>query len=185
MISTHKKWNVHGQCKKFASPNTRDTNMLVFFALGNAKVLSFALGNAKMPDASSVASQWNIGFRIYTSLQKSLKEVWKTLKRECFLLDFHRNLGWREPRHVTRTHPALHREGQPVFWGLGLGAFVHSSEHIPHYNVIWQSKWSLTVLKSWTVTCRLVVRWLFSISCSPNLHVSIIAQHIWGADIST
>ena len=38
--------------------------MLVFFALGNAKVLSFALGNAKLPDASSFASQWNIGFRI-------------------------------------------------------------------------------------------------------------------------
>ena len=36
--------------------------MLVFFALGNAKVLSFALGNAKLPDASSFASQWNIGF---------------------------------------------------------------------------------------------------------------------------
>ena len=34
--------------------------MLVFFALGNAKVLSFALGNATLPDASSFASQWNI-----------------------------------------------------------------------------------------------------------------------------
>ena len=40
--STPKKRNVHGQRKKFASPNARDTNMLVFFALGNAKVLSFA-----------------------------------------------------------------------------------------------------------------------------------------------
>ena len=36
--------------------------MLVFFALGNAKVLSFPLGNAKLLDASSFASQWNIGF---------------------------------------------------------------------------------------------------------------------------
>ena len=35
--------------------------MLVFFALGNAKVLSFVLGNAKLPDASSFVSQWNIG----------------------------------------------------------------------------------------------------------------------------
>ena len=43
--------------------------MLVFFAkvlslaLPNAKVLSFALGNAKVSNASSFASQWNIGLR--------------------------------------------------------------------------------------------------------------------------
>ena len=49
---------------EMGSPNARDTDMLVFFALGNAKVLSFALGNAKLPDASSFASQWNIGLTI-------------------------------------------------------------------------------------------------------------------------
>ena len=38
--------------------------MLVFFALGNAKVLSFALADAKVPNASSFASQWNIGLII-------------------------------------------------------------------------------------------------------------------------
>ena len=59
-----KKRNVHGQRKKFASPNARDTNMLVFFALGNTKVLSFALRNAKLPDASSFTSQWNIGLTL-------------------------------------------------------------------------------------------------------------------------
>ena len=37
--------------------------MLVFFALGNAKVLSFALADAKVPNASSFAFWWNIGFR--------------------------------------------------------------------------------------------------------------------------
>ena len=58
------KWNVHGQRKKFASPNARDTNLLVIFALGNANVLSFALGNAKLPDASSFASQWNRGYTV-------------------------------------------------------------------------------------------------------------------------
>ena len=57
-----KKKNVHGQRKKFASPNARDTNMLVFLALANAKVLSFALGDAKVPNASSFAFWWNIGF---------------------------------------------------------------------------------------------------------------------------
>ena len=36
--------------------------MLVFFALGNAKVLSFALGDAKVPNARSFAFWWNIGF---------------------------------------------------------------------------------------------------------------------------
>ena len=37
--------------------------MLVFFALGNAKVLSFALGDAKLPNANGFASQWNKGLR--------------------------------------------------------------------------------------------------------------------------
>ena len=65
MKSTHKKRNVHGQRKKLASPNARDTNMLVFFALGNAKVLSFVLGDAKVPNANGFASQWNISFRYW------------------------------------------------------------------------------------------------------------------------
>ena len=56
-----KKKNVHGQRKKLASPNARDTNMLVFLALGDAKVLSFALGDAKVPDARYCAFWWNIG----------------------------------------------------------------------------------------------------------------------------
>ena len=47
MKSTHKNGKVHGQRKKFTSPNARDTNMLVFFALGNAKDSTFALPNAK------------------------------------------------------------------------------------------------------------------------------------------
>ena len=38
--------------------------MLVFFALGNAKVLAFALADAKVPNASSFAFWWNIGFTI-------------------------------------------------------------------------------------------------------------------------
>ena len=38
--------------------------MLVFLALGNAKVLSFALGDAKVPDANDFALQWNIGFKL-------------------------------------------------------------------------------------------------------------------------
>ena len=36
--------------------------MLVFFASGNAKVVYFALGDAKVPNASSFAFWWNIGF---------------------------------------------------------------------------------------------------------------------------
>ena len=42
--------------------------MLVFFALGNAKVLSFALADAKVPNASSFAFWWNIGFKVKNSL---------------------------------------------------------------------------------------------------------------------
>ena len=64
MKSTHKKRNIHGQRKKLASPNARDTNMLVFLALCNAKVLSFALGDAKVPNANDFRSQWNIGFNL-------------------------------------------------------------------------------------------------------------------------
>ena len=65
--STQKKRNVHGQRKKLASPNARDTNMLVFLALGDAKVLSFALGDAKVPDARYFAFWWNIGLRDHSS----------------------------------------------------------------------------------------------------------------------
>ena len=63
MQSTQKKRNVHGRRKKFASPNSRDTNMLVFLALGNAKVLYFASGDANVPNANVFASQWHIGFK--------------------------------------------------------------------------------------------------------------------------
>ena len=52
----------HAKC---ASPNAKDTNMLVFLALGNAKVLSFALGDAKVPNANDFATQWNIGLNVY------------------------------------------------------------------------------------------------------------------------
>ena len=64
MKSTHKKRNVHGRRKKFASPNARDTNMLVYLALGNTKVLSFALADAKVPDARYFAFWWNIGLKV-------------------------------------------------------------------------------------------------------------------------
>ena len=38
--------------------------MLVFFALGNAKVLYFALGDAKVTKTNVFGSQWNIGFNV-------------------------------------------------------------------------------------------------------------------------
>ena len=38
--------------------------MLVFFALGYVKLLSFALGDAKVPNANGFASQWNIGYTV-------------------------------------------------------------------------------------------------------------------------
>ena len=64
MKYTKKERNVHGQRKKLASPNAKDTNMLVFLALGNAKVLSFALGDAKVPNANDFAFWWNIGLSL-------------------------------------------------------------------------------------------------------------------------
>ena len=38
--------------------------MLVFFASGNAKVISFALADAKVPNARYFAFWWNIGLSI-------------------------------------------------------------------------------------------------------------------------
>ena len=52
------------------SSNAKDTNMLVFLALGDAKMLSFALGDAKVPDARYFAFWWNIGL----SLNKNIFE---------------------------------------------------------------------------------------------------------------
>ena len=39
--------------------------MLVFLALGDAKLLSFASGDAKVPDARYFAFWWNIGLNVY------------------------------------------------------------------------------------------------------------------------
>ena len=64
MKSTPKKRNVHGQRKKLASPNAKDTNMLVFLASSDAKVLYFVSGDAEVPNANVFAFWWNIGFRV-------------------------------------------------------------------------------------------------------------------------
>ena len=45
--------------------------MLLFFALGNAKVLSFALGDAKVPNANGFESQWNIGFKMHILMNEN------------------------------------------------------------------------------------------------------------------
>ena len=59
--------------------------MLVFFVLGNVKVLSFALGDAKVPNANDFASQWNIGFNLNISafFKKKIFEQFLLLYREC------------------------------------------------------------------------------------------------------
>ena len=46
--------------------------MLVFFALGNAIVLSFALGDAKVPNVNGFASQWNMGLILSTPCSECL-----------------------------------------------------------------------------------------------------------------
>ena len=48
--------------------------MLVFLALGNAKVLSFALGDAKVPNANDFVSQWNIGFNVTVKMGMNCAE---------------------------------------------------------------------------------------------------------------
>ena len=46
--------------------------MLVFFAVGNAKVLFFTLGDAKVPNANGFALQWNIGLKVNFKLNLML-----------------------------------------------------------------------------------------------------------------
>ena len=41
-----------------------DTNMLVSFALGDAKVWRWGSKPTALPNANGFASQWNIGFKI-------------------------------------------------------------------------------------------------------------------------
>ena len=102
-----KKRNVHGRRKKFASPNARDTNMLVFFALGNAKVLSFALADAKVPNASSFAFWWNIGFKLQ-NLQLKQEKI-------NFRIHFYSQV-WVKAHHFTH-HLASFISNK---WSLGL-----------------------------------------------------------------
>ena len=56
--------------------------MLVFLALGNAKVLSFALGDAKVPNANDFASQLNIGlmFQIFEYVHLLWPKLHETLR---------------------------------------------------------------------------------------------------------
>ena len=42
-----------------------DTNMLVSFALGDAKVWHWGSKPTTVPNANGFASQWNIGFRVW------------------------------------------------------------------------------------------------------------------------
>ena len=49
--------------EKCASPNAKYTNMLVYFALGNAKFWRRVHCPMPTPDARYFASQWNIGLR--------------------------------------------------------------------------------------------------------------------------
>ena len=56
--------------------------MLVFFALGNAKVLSFALGDAKVPNANGFASQWNIGYNCYIPITFGHTWLWYWMSKD-------------------------------------------------------------------------------------------------------
>ena len=62
--STQKKRNVHGRREKLASPNARDTNMLVYFALGNAKCWRRGHCPTPAPNARYFAFWWNIGLKL-------------------------------------------------------------------------------------------------------------------------
>ena len=52
--------------EKCASSNAKYTNMLVYFALGNAKFWRRLHCPTPTPNARYFASQWNIGFNVFT-----------------------------------------------------------------------------------------------------------------------
>ena len=65
--------------------------MLVFFALGNTKVLSFVLADAKVSNTSSFASQWNIGLILIKHCINGLE--WNKCPTELLLLSSKRRKG--------------------------------------------------------------------------------------------
>ena len=78
--------------------------MLVFFALGNPKVLSFALADAKVPNASSFAFWWNI-----PHFQWNIGCVGSLALGPCI-----GSLRWACTFHVLGDANCTRRK--PVFW---------------------------------------------------------------------
>ena len=127
--STQKKRNVHGQCKKLASPNARDTNMLVFLALGDAEVLSFALGDAKVPNARYFAFWWNIGLKVPQYNQSSLKYLYSVLyvpNERIFFM----NLPWVSTIWILQNHKMFIQEKKPVILSTSITVESVTSFHI-------------------------------------------------------
>ena len=90
-LATQRKLNLHTKNEMYMA-NARNLRHLTqeipacwyfFHLIGNAKVLSSALGNAKLPDASSFAWQWNIGFNMHLNL-KGLRYIYQL--SECNIL---------------------------------------------------------------------------------------------------
>ena len=128
--------------------------MLVFFALGNAKVLSFALGDAKVPNAIFFASQWNIGFKPIDSPPEGkhirvLASHWLDPQNHIFILEIP---TYCNPESLMATTQTVTDPTQKVadptqtggiefalgMQGLGLGwlcrfhvVFLCSKVHIP------------------------------------------------------
>ena len=78
--------------------------MLVFFALGNAKVLSFALADAKVPNARRFAFWWNIGFSIYSNSPYYIgAKLWNDLPLEIKNTHDKSVFNSRIQRHLYET----------------------------------------------------------------------------------
>ena len=54
-----------GEVKNLRHPTQEISTCWIFFAFGNAKVLSLVSGDAKVPNANGFASQWNIGLSVF------------------------------------------------------------------------------------------------------------------------
>ena len=74
--------------KKMGSPNARDTNMLVYFALGNAKFWRRVQCPTPTPDARYFAFWWNIGFTLRVPLLCRSKSF-SLFKSKTFPLPLH------------------------------------------------------------------------------------------------
>ena len=108
--------------------------MLVFFALGNAKQLSFALGNAKLPNKQfCVAVEYRLNYLDILMLQEAHTndmqqvDIKNLLDKNAFhFLGFGTNISCS----VCTLKPIFHRDAKPFVLGTFVSPNAKKYQHI-------------------------------------------------------